>query len=70
MVIYVTNITRGNYNRRKENRITVSSRILNHNNLYTWRWPVRPKRVVSIKEYEERIVNDVAHRRHKSCKSQ
>jgi uncharacterized membrane protein len=28
-------LTRGNYNRRRENRITVSSRILNHNNLYT-----------------------------------
>jgi hypothetical protein len=25
----------------------VSSRILNHNNLHTWRWPVRPKHVVS-----------------------
>jgi hypothetical protein len=27
----------------------VSSRILNHNNLYTWRWPVRSKHVVSNK---------------------
>jgi hypothetical protein len=32
---HITKITRSNYNRRKENRITVSSRILNHNNLYT-----------------------------------
>jgi hypothetical protein len=24
----------------------VSSRILDHNNLYTWRWSVRPKQVV------------------------
>jgi hypothetical protein len=42
-------VTRCNYNRRKENRITVSSRGLNHNSLYTWRWPVRPKHVVSNK---------------------
>jgi hypothetical protein len=35
MVTDITKITRGNYNRKKENRITVSSRILNHNNLYT-----------------------------------
>jgi hypothetical protein len=33
----------------KENRITVSSRILNRNNMYTWRWPVRTKHVVSNK---------------------
>jgi hypothetical protein len=31
---HITKITRGNYNRWKENRITVSSRILNYNNLY------------------------------------
>jgi hypothetical protein len=27
----------------------VSSRFLNHNNRYTWRWPVRPKHAVSNK---------------------
>jgi hypothetical protein len=31
---HITKITTGNYNRRKENRIIVSRRILNHNNLY------------------------------------
>jgi hypothetical protein len=35
MVTHITEITRGNYSRRKENRITVSGRILNHNKLYT-----------------------------------
>jgi hypothetical protein len=29
----------------KETRITVSSTVLKYNNLYTWRWPVRPKHV-------------------------
>jgi hypothetical protein len=40
--------TRGNYKRRKGNCISVSSRILKHN-LYTWRWPDRPKHVVPNK---------------------
>jgi hypothetical protein len=31
----------------KKNCITVSIRILNHNNLYTWRWSIRLKHVVS-----------------------
>jgi hypothetical protein len=35
MVTHITKTARCNYNRRKENRITVSSRILSHNNLYT-----------------------------------
>jgi hypothetical protein len=34
-VSHKTKITRGNYNRRKENRSLVSSSILNHNILYT-----------------------------------
>jgi hypothetical protein len=34
MATHITEKTTGNYNRRKENRITVSSKILDHN-LYT-----------------------------------
>jgi hypothetical protein len=34
MVTHITKIYIGNYNKRKK-RITVSSRILNHDNLYT-----------------------------------
>jgi hypothetical protein len=40
--------------------------MLNHNNLHTWRWPGRSKHVVSTKKNDDRIVTDVAHRRHKS----
>jgi hypothetical protein len=32
----------------------VSSRIFNHNNLFTRRWPVRPKRLVSNKGIRRR----------------
>jgi hypothetical protein len=35
MVNHIAETTRGNYNMKKGNRITVSSRILNHNNMYT-----------------------------------
>jgi hypothetical protein len=34
--------------------------------LYTWRLPVRPKHVVSMKKNDEWIVTEVAHRRHKA----
>jgi hypothetical protein len=46
----------------KQISFTVSSRLLNH----TWRWPVRPKHVVSKKKNDGWRVDDVAHRRHKS----
>jgi hypothetical protein len=54
-------ITRGNYNRRKENCISVSSRILNHNKLYTWRWPIRPKHVVSNKGIRKKELWTMLH---------
>jgi hypothetical protein len=59
MVTHVRKITRGNYDRRKETRLTVST-------LYTWRWPVRPKHVVVTKEYKERTANDIAHKWHRA----
>jgi hypothetical protein len=46
--------------------VAVSSRSLNDSNLYTWRWPVRPKHVVPIKKNDEWAVTEVARRRHKS----
>jgi hypothetical protein len=48
------------------NNFRVSGRFLSHNNMCTWRWPVRSKHVVSIKKNDGWIVTDVAHRRHKS----
>jgi hypothetical protein len=62
---HITKITRDNYNRRKENRITVSGRILKHN-LYTWNGQLGRNMLCPKEEYEERTVNDVVHRRHKS----
>jgi hypothetical protein len=48
----------------------VSSRILNRNNPYTWRWPVRPKHVVSNKgirrKNSERLCTQTAEKLQKS----
>jgi hypothetical protein len=67
MVTHIAKITRGNYNRRKDTRITVSSRILTCT-------PVDGQlgRNMScpIKEYEETIVKDIAHRRHRNFESE
>jgi hypothetical protein len=55
----------GYYNRREENRITASSRILVHNTC-TPEDGQLGRNMCPVKEYEERIVNDVALRRHKN----
>jgi hypothetical protein len=46
----------------------VSRRILNHNNLYLWRWTVRPKHV--MKYCPKKNVNDVALRAKILCQIQ
>jgi hypothetical protein len=60
MVTHITKITGGNYNRRENPAIQRTAESLTITTC-------RPgDGQCPIKEFEERIVNDVAHRRHKS----
>jgi TolA-binding protein len=54
-------ITRGNYDRRKETHITVSSRILNHTNCTSEDDQFGRNMYCPIKKYKERMANVAAH---------